>query len=112
MASKAGSLAAVSLIIASWIVSFVMFGKVAELKDELVLARRESTLAPAPVNETATINFYLREHQDIIAQQLQVIIFFAKNLRLSSQKPAVADRGRLPLSIEDHYEEPNFGYSD
>ena len=69
MASKAGCLAAVSLIIASWIVSFVMFGKVTELKDELELARRENTIAPAPIDETATINFYLREHQDIIAQK-------------------------------------------
>lgn len=69
IASKAGSLAAVSLIIASWVVSFVLFDKVTELKDELELARGDITLAPAPVDETTAINFYLREHQDIIAQK-------------------------------------------
>ena len=61
----AGSLAAVFLIISSLTVSFVLFRKNANLRDEL--ARRD--IAAAPIDDSVTINFYLKEHQDIVARQ-------------------------------------------
>lgn len=66
----AGGIAAASLIIVSWVACFVLFGKVAEMSDELASARRDITTAP--VDETATINLYLREHQDIIARHVSL----------------------------------------
>jgi hypothetical protein len=59
-------LAAVFLIILSWAVSFILSEKVNDLKNELELARRDVITAPA--DQTATINLYLREHQDVIAR--------------------------------------------
>ena len=62
----AGGMAAVFLIILSGVVCFVLFGKVNEMRDELELVRRDNAIAP--VDDSATINFYLKEHQDTIAQ--------------------------------------------
>ena len=64
--SNAGKIAAAFLIISSWAACFVMSGKVTDLKAELELARRDVTLAPA--DDSATINFYLEEHRDIVAR--------------------------------------------
>ena len=66
--SRITKIAAALLVISSWAACFVLSGKVAELKDEL--AKRDVALAPA--DDTATINFYLKEHQDVIARYASV----------------------------------------
>jgi hypothetical protein len=43
---------------------FVLYRKVTDLRDEL--AQRD--VAIAPTDDSATINFYLREHQDVVAR--------------------------------------------
>ena len=68
LVSKTACLAITLLIISSLTACFVLSNKVADLKDELEFARRDIPVAPTPINETATINFYLKEHQDIIAR--------------------------------------------
>ena len=65
LGSKAACLVITLLIISSLTACFVLSKKVNNLKNEL--AKRDITLAPA--DDSATINFYLREHQDIIAQK-------------------------------------------
>ena len=65
--SRAGSLAAAFLIISSLIACFVLSRKNVNLKDELELARRD--IATTSIDDSVTINFYLREHQDFIARQ-------------------------------------------
>jgi len=60
----AGGLAAALLIISSLIACFVLSGKVADLRDEL--AQRD--VAIARTDDSATINFYLKEHRDVIAR--------------------------------------------
>jgi len=64
--NKAGCLAAAFLIISSLLACFVLSRKVTDLKDELEQARRDITLART--DDSATINLYLREHQDVIAR--------------------------------------------
>ncbi|MHC4071423.1 MAG: hypothetical protein ACYTGS_05220 [Planctomycetota bacterium] len=73
MWKKAACLAAAFLIISSWAACFVLSGRVTDLSGkvtnlnaELEQARRD--IAPAPVDETTTINLYLREHKDIVAR--------------------------------------------
>ena len=73
--NKTGYLAAAFLIISSWAVSFVLSGKVADLRSELELARQEIALAQqdvavAPTDDSATINLYLREHRDVVARHV------------------------------------------
>jgi len=62
----AGSLAAAFLIISSLVACFVLSGKVSDLKNELELAQRE--VAVAQPDDSATINLYLKEHRDVVAQ--------------------------------------------
>jgi len=64
--SKVGYLAAALLVIFSWAAFFVMSGKVKDLKKELKLAQRD--VAIADTDDSATINFYLEEHRDLIAR--------------------------------------------
>ncbi len=66
LGSKAGCLAAALLIVSSLVACFVLSGKVAELKNELEQSRRDVNLART--DDTTTINFYLKEHQDVIAR--------------------------------------------
>ncbi len=68
--SKAGYLAAAFLIISSWAACFVLSRKVTDLKDELEQARRD--IALARTDDSATINLYLREHQDVIARHVSL----------------------------------------
>ena len=65
--SKAGYLAASFLVIASFVISYVLYGKNTDLRDELELARQN--IFPTLTNDLVTINFYLKEHQDTIARQ-------------------------------------------
>jgi hypothetical protein len=46
--------------------SYILAGKVIDLRDELELARQDIV---TPIDDSVTINFYLREHQDFIARQ-------------------------------------------
>ena len=62
--SKAVCLTSAFLIISSWAACFVLSRRVTTLKDEL--AQRDVTIAHT--NDSATINFYLREHQDVVAR--------------------------------------------
>ena len=80
--NKAGYLAAAFLIIFSWAACFVSYKKVidlsekvTDLRDELELARQEIALAQqdvavAPIDDSATINLYLREHRDVVARHV------------------------------------------
>ncbi|MFC1794189.1 hypothetical protein ACFL3Q_11445, partial [Planctomycetota bacterium] len=82
--SKAAGLAAVFLIISSWAVSFVLSGKVTDLKDEL--AQRD--VAIAQTNNSATINLYLKEHRDVVAQH-------------ASMSPAAPQPAQMRVSQHD-----------
>jgi len=69
----AGGLAATLLIVSSLTACFILSGKVDKLKDELKQSRRDVTatqqnIAPSQPDNTATINFYLEEHRDLVAQ--------------------------------------------
>jgi hypothetical protein len=66
---RACCLAAALLIIASW-ACFVLSGRITDLKEELVIARED--IAPAPADDSATINFYLEEHQDLVARHASI----------------------------------------
>lgn len=75
--SKIGYLAAALLVIFSWAAFFVMSGKVKDLKEKVDQARRDvavaqQNIAPAQTDDTATINFYLKEHQDVVARYASV----------------------------------------
>jgi len=76
LGSKVGCLVAIFLIISSWVACFVLSRKVTDLRDEL--ARRDAAIART--NDSATINFYLREHQGVVAR--------TASLDLSPPQPA------------------------
>ena len=63
----AGSIAAAFLIILSLAACFVLSRKVTDLRNKLEIARLDKTTTS--VDETAILNFYLKEHQDVIARQ-------------------------------------------
>lgn len=63
---RVGYLAAALLVISSWLGCFVLSGKVNDLRNELEQARRDIALVPA--DDSATINFYLEEHRDLVAR--------------------------------------------
>lgn len=68
--SEIGKVAAALLVISSLTACFVLSQKVTDLRNELVLARQDARVAPvAQTDNTTTINFYLREHQDVVARQ-------------------------------------------
>jgi hypothetical protein len=67
---KAACLAAAFLIISSLVACFVLSRKVTNLKDELAQARLETTSTAD--DDSATINLYLREHQDVIARHVSL----------------------------------------
>jgi hypothetical protein len=83
---RAGYWAAALLVICSLAACFVMSGKVTKLKKELEQARRDIALAPA--DDSATINFYLKEHQDFAAQN-------------ASMKSATAQPAQMRVSRHD-----------
>jgi len=65
MGSRAGSLAAVFLLISSWLACFVLYREVTDLRKESA----QHDVALTGTDDSATINFYLREHQDVVAQK-------------------------------------------
>jgi hypothetical protein len=64
--SNAGKIAAALLIVCSLATCFVLSEKIADLKAELEQTRRD--LALVNTDDSATINFYLEEHRDLIAR--------------------------------------------
>ena len=64
---KVGYIAAAFLIISSLIACFVLSRNNANLKSELELAKQNIDIAP--IDDTVTINFYLKEHKDFVARQ-------------------------------------------
>ncbi|MHC4559565.1 MAG: hypothetical protein ACYTFW_18460 [Planctomycetota bacterium] len=64
--SRAGGLAAACLIILAWVAVLIQSREVTNLRNELELAKRD--VAIARTDDSATINLYLREHQDFIAR--------------------------------------------
>jgi hypothetical protein len=83
---KVGYIAAAFLIISSWAACFVLSRKVTDLKDDLEQARRD--IALARTDDSATINLYLREHQDVVA----------RNVSLS---PAIAQPVQMHIDQDD-----------
>jgi hypothetical protein len=67
LGSKAACLAITLLIISSLVTCFVLFRKNVNLRDELELAKQN--IATTPIDDSVTINFYLKEHQETIAQK-------------------------------------------
>ncbi|MHC4439135.1 MAG: hypothetical protein ACYS3S_17405, partial [Planctomycetota bacterium] len=84
--SKAGCIAAALLIISSWAACFILSGRVSDLKNELELAQRD--IAVAEPDDSATINLYLKEHQDVVAQH-------------ASQSPAAPQPAQMRVSRHD-----------
>ena len=68
--SSAGKIAAALLIVCSLAACFVLSEKIADLKAELEQTRRD--LALANTDDSATINLYLKEHQDVVARHASV----------------------------------------
>jgi hypothetical protein len=74
---KASYLAVALLVVSSLVACFILSGKVSELKDELEQSRRDVALAQqnnasAQTDDAATINFYLKEHQEVVAQHASI----------------------------------------
>jgi hypothetical protein len=82
--SKVSKIAAVLLIISSLVACFVLSRKVTDLRDEL--ARRDTALART--DDSATINLYLREHQDVVARHV-------------SMSPATPQPAQMRVSLRD-----------
>jgi hypothetical protein len=96
---RAGYLAAALLVICSLAACFVMSGKVTKLKKELAQARRDTALAPA--DDSATINFYLKEHQDFAAQNASMKSAIAQPAQMRVSRPDI-------LYYESFDDEPEY----
>jgi anti-sigma factor RsiW len=62
------AVAAAFLIISSWAVSFVLYREVTDLRNEL----SQRDIAVSPTGDSATINLYLKEHQDLVAHHVSL----------------------------------------
>ena len=62
----AGGLAAALLITSSLVACFVLSREVDDLRHKLELAQRETAIEHT--DDSTTINFYLKEHQDVVAR--------------------------------------------
>lgn len=82
----AGGLAATLLIISSLVACFVLSREVTDLRKELELARRD--VPPTQPDDSTTINFYLKEHQEIVAQH-------------ASANPAAPQPAQMRVSPQD-----------
>lgn len=94
--SKVGYLAAACLIISLFLVCFVLSGKVNDLKNELELARQDGS--SVPIDDSATIHLYLKEHRDAVARHV-------------SYRPDTPQPSQMRVSPQDilHYELLNGG---
>ena len=59
--------AASFLVVVSFTISFILYGRNVDLRNELELAQQD--ISTAPIEDSVTINFYLEEHQDFIARK-------------------------------------------
>ena len=84
--SKAGYLTAACLIVSLFMMCFVLSGKVNDLQNELELARQDA--ATVETDDSAIINFYAREHQDVVA-------------RYASLSPAQSKPMQIQVNQED-----------
>ena len=83
----AGGLAATFLIIFSLVIALIRSQKeVTDLKHELELARHDA--ATVETDDSAIINFYVREHQDVVA-------------RYASRSPAQPEPMQIQVSQDD-----------
>ncbi len=95
---RACCLAAALLIIAAW-ACFVLSGRVTDLKEELAQARQD--IVSAPADDSATINFYLEEHQDLVARHA--------SFSSAAQQPAQVHVSRQDvLYYESFDDEPDY----
>jgi len=92
----AGGLAAAFLIISSWLACFVLSREVADLRHELELAQHN--VAIARIDDSATINFYLREHQSVVAR--------TASLNLSPPQPARMRVSRHDILYYEFFDSP------
>jgi len=69
---KVSYLAAALLLAASWVACFVLSGRVTDLQEELAQAQAQQNITSTPVDDSATINFYLEEHRDLAARHAAV----------------------------------------
>ena len=102
--SNAGKIAAMFLLISSWTACFVLLGKVAELKDELAkpdIALAPQNITPAQNDDSATINFYLKEHQDVVAQHASASIPAPQMAQIQVSRPDI-------LYFESFDDEPEY----
>ena len=91
--SKVSRVAAALLVVSSLVACFVLSGRVTDLKAELELARRDVAIAQrdaaiAPTDDTTTINLYLKEHRDVVAQH-------------ASFRPATPQPGQMRVNQHD-----------
>jgi hypothetical protein len=82
----AGGVAAAFLIVFSLVIAWLRSNEVAELRRALELARQDT--ATAGTEEAAIINFYAREHQDVVA-------------RLASLSPPDPEPMRMRVNQDD-----------
>lgn len=91
-------LAAASLVLASASVGLVSYRRIRDLENELEAARRATVTAPA--EDPATINVYLTEHQEVVAQQA--------SLNAAAPRPLQMRFDREDMLYYESYDEPKF----
>jgi len=91
-----GGLAAAFLIVSSWLACFILSREVADLRHELEMAQRDVALART--DDSATINFYLREHQGVVAR--------TASLNLSPPQPAQMRVSRHDILYYEFLDDP------
>ncbi|MBN1361665.1 MAG: hypothetical protein JW993_13800, partial [Sedimentisphaerales bacterium] len=105
---RVGYLAAASLVLASASVWLVSYRRIKDLENELEAARRATVTAPT--EDSATINVYLAEHREVVAQQASLNVAESRSLQMrfdredmlyyesydepESMQPGVIFRGR------------------
>ena len=99
MGSRAGSLAAVFLLISSWLACFVLYREVTDLRKESA----QHDVALTGTDDSATINFYLREHQDFVAQKASLSPAALQPLQMQVSQPDI-------MYYEIFNEQPDYLY--
>ncbi len=117
---RAGYLAAAFLVIAAWSVCLVSYRRIRDLENKLESARRAMAFTPA--EDPATINVYLAEHQEVVAQQASLNTAAPPSLQMrldqkdllyyeiygepESMQPGLILRGRPSQQAVDSPESP------
>jgi len=71
-ASRAGALIAACLAISLSTACFVLYRRTADLKHELARAQAQQDVTVTEPDNSATINLYLQEHQDVVARHVSL----------------------------------------